>query len=193
MPSTTPLPDGSPRWPSSMRWAMGSRRVGWPTWRLVAIAMLGVPVPMWWRRWVLLTRSSRRSSASRVFVTAQLATFDLDTGVMEIVNAGHPPPLWLKADSAPVEIECRPTRPAGLGTAPTTTAIRLNRDDAVVFRTDGIVEARTPAGVSSGTNSWPGSSANSTPKRYLQRRFFVDACTLLSTTAPAERATTQPY
>ena len=80
------------------------------------------------------------------FVTAQLATFDLDTGVMEIVNAGHPPPLWLKADSAPVEIECRPTRPAGLGSAPTTTAIRLNRDDAVVFRTDGIVEARSPAG-----------------------------------------------
>ncbi len=34
------------------------------------------------------------------FVTAQLATFDLDTGEMNVVNAGHPPPLWLKADSA---------------------------------------------------------------------------------------------
>src|SRR4051794_25998974 len=28
------------------------------------------------------------------FVTVQLATFDLDSGELEIVNAGHPPPLW---------------------------------------------------------------------------------------------------
>ena len=30
------------------------------------------------------------------FVTAQLATLDLDTGRLEIVNAGHPPPLRLR-------------------------------------------------------------------------------------------------
>ena len=80
------------------------------------------------------------------FVTAQLATFDLDTGEMEIVNAGHPPPLWLKGGRPPEEIDCRPTRPAGLGSDPAATVIKLNREDSVVFRTDGIAEARSPAG-----------------------------------------------
>jgi hypothetical protein len=80
------------------------------------------------------------------FVTAQLATFDLGTGEMEIVNAGHPPPLWLRAGRAPEEISCPPTKPAGLGSDPTPTVVTLNRDDSVLFRTDGIVEARSPAG-----------------------------------------------
>jgi Stage II sporulation protein E (SpoIIE) len=80
------------------------------------------------------------------FVTAQLASFDLDTGEMEIVNAGHPRPLWLKAGRAPEAVDCPPTRPAGLDSDPAATVIRLNREDSVVFRTDGIVDARSPAG-----------------------------------------------
>jgi hypothetical protein len=80
------------------------------------------------------------------FVTAQLATFDVDTGDMEIVNAGHPPPLWLKAGQPPELITCPPTRPAGLGSDPAPTTITLQREDGVLFRTDGIVDARSPTG-----------------------------------------------
>ena len=80
------------------------------------------------------------------FVTAQLATLDLDTGELEMVNAGHPPPLWLRAGRVPEEIDCRPTRPAGLGSNPAATVIKLDRHDCVVFRTDGIADARSPMG-----------------------------------------------
>jgi serine phosphatase RsbU (regulator of sigma subunit) len=80
------------------------------------------------------------------FVTAQLATFNFDSGEMRIVNAGHPPPLWLKAGQPPEEITCPPTRPAGLGSDPIPTVVTLDREDGVLFRTDGIVEARSPTG-----------------------------------------------
>jgi hypothetical protein len=80
------------------------------------------------------------------FVTAQLATFDLDTGELRIVNAGHPPPLWLRSGQPPEVIRCPPTRPTGLGSEPTPTVIQLNRGDGVLFRTDGIVDARSPEG-----------------------------------------------
>jgi serine phosphatase RsbU (regulator of sigma subunit) len=65
---------------------------------------------------------------------------------MEIVNGGHPPPLWLKPGQPPEEISCPPTRPAGLGSDPARTVITLNRDDSVVFRTDGVADARSPTG-----------------------------------------------
>jgi serine phosphatase RsbU (regulator of sigma subunit) len=80
------------------------------------------------------------------FVTAQLATFDLDSGEMEIVNAGHPLPLRLAAGQQAQIITCPPTAPAGLGSDPTPTRITLDREDAVVFRTDGVGEARSPRG-----------------------------------------------
>jgi hypothetical protein len=80
------------------------------------------------------------------FVTAQLATFDLDTGEVVIVNAGHPPPLWLRAGQAPRVIDCPPTRPAGLGSEPRPAAVQVGRGDGILFRTDGIVDARSPDG-----------------------------------------------
>ena len=80
------------------------------------------------------------------FVTVQLATFDLDTGGMELVNAGHPPPLLLRTGQEPTVITCPPTRPAGLGSDPSSTFITLDPQDSVLFRTDGIVEARSPTG-----------------------------------------------
>jgi hypothetical protein len=83
--------------------------------------------------------------ASR-YVTAQLAALDLDSGELEIVNAGHPPPLWLRTGQDAEEINCPPTRPAGLGSTPEATTVTLRRNDAVLFRTDGVVEARSPDG-----------------------------------------------
>jgi serine phosphatase RsbU (regulator of sigma subunit) len=78
------------------------------------------------------------------FVTAQLATFHLDTGQLEIVNAGHPPPLLLRAGEPPEVIPCPPTRPAGLGSEPTPTVVQLSRGESLLFRTDGVVDARSP-------------------------------------------------
>jgi hypothetical protein len=80
------------------------------------------------------------------FVTAQIATLDLDTGQLVVANAGHPPPLHLAASRRATSVPIEPARPAGLGTRPTTTAVQLARGDAVVFCTDGIAESRSPGG-----------------------------------------------
>lgn len=80
------------------------------------------------------------------FVTAQVATFDMDRGVMVIANAGHPPPLHLVPGRSASSIDVAPALPAGLGTRPTTTTVQLGRGDGVLFFTDGIAEARSPDG-----------------------------------------------
>ena len=80
------------------------------------------------------------------FVTAQIATFDMDSGRLVVANAGHPPPLHLAANRAATFIPIEPARPAGLGTEPTTTIVQLARGDAVLFCTDGIAESRSPRG-----------------------------------------------
>jgi hypothetical protein len=80
------------------------------------------------------------------FVTAQVATLDLDSGRLEVANAGHPRPLHLRAGRAPEVLACVPARPAGLGSEPSTLVTHIDRGDRVLFQTDGIVEARSPDG-----------------------------------------------
>jgi serine phosphatase RsbU (regulator of sigma subunit) len=80
------------------------------------------------------------------FVTAQAATFDLATGRLFVANAGQPPPLRLRPGHVVETVACPPARPAGLGTEPSATVIQLDHGDGVLFRTDGIVDARSPHG-----------------------------------------------
>jgi serine phosphatase RsbU (regulator of sigma subunit) len=80
------------------------------------------------------------------FVTAQIASLDLDTGVIAIANAGHPPPVLLRKAKEPEVIDCPPTRPAGLGCEPSLTSVQLQHGDRVLFCTDGVVDARSPDG-----------------------------------------------
>jgi hypothetical protein len=80
------------------------------------------------------------------FVTGQLASLDLDSGRMDIVNAGHPRPLVLRPGQRVEEVACAPSAPAGIGCEPTVTAVDLRPGDSVLFRTDGVVDARSPSG-----------------------------------------------
>jgi hypothetical protein len=81
------------------------------------------------------------------FVTALMAELDLDTGVLTIANAGHPPPLLLRSGQPAEAVPCAPARPAGLGgEAPVVERIELEPGDSLLFLTDGIVEARSVAG-----------------------------------------------
>ena len=80
------------------------------------------------------------------FVTAQIGSLDLDSGCMVVANAGHPPPLHLRAGRPAEPVDIAPALPAGLGTAPTSTVIQLDPGDGLVFRTDGIAESRSPGG-----------------------------------------------
>ena len=75
------------------------------------------------------------------FVTGQIARIDLTDGTAQIVNAGHPLPLRLRAgvvDSVPLEAD----RPFGAlpGSAFQIQTLPLEPGDRLMFLTDGVLE-----------------------------------------------------
>ena len=81
------------------------------------------------------------------FVTGQLSRLDLSTGCMSWVNAGHPRPLLWRQGELVDDLHCETSLPLGLGYVPTEVAqVSLQPGDAVLFFTDGVVEARSPQG-----------------------------------------------
>ena len=82
------------------------------------------------------------------FVTGQLAELDVRTGVLHWLNAGHPRPLLLRHGRDVSELGCEPCLPIGLGDVTTeVSSTSLQPDDAVLFFTDGVTEARSPKGI----------------------------------------------
>jgi hypothetical protein len=93
--------------------------------------------------------------ADATFATGHLAELDTTTGVLQWINAGHPPPLLLRRGRVIGALESAPSRPFGLGRMapgrpPVVASRQLEPSDAVLFYTDGVVEARTPQGVDFG-------------------------------------------
>ena len=80
------------------------------------------------------------------FVTAQLATIELETGAVSCVNAGHPSPLLLR-DGKVSELTFATCLPIGLGHGDgELSTASLQRGDTVVFVSDGTIEARSASG-----------------------------------------------
>lgn len=80
------------------------------------------------------------------FLTAHLARLQVSTGLLSVVNAGHPHPLLIRAGTAhPLHFE--PATPIGLGyvTAEAGT-VQLEPGDAVLIYSDGVTEARAAGG-----------------------------------------------
>jgi serine phosphatase RsbU (regulator of sigma subunit) len=81
------------------------------------------------------------------FATAVLASLDLSTGRLRWINAGHPEPLILRGTSLVAPPHCPPSRPLGLQESkPVVCDTRLEPGDRLLLYTDGITEARSPAG-----------------------------------------------
>jgi serine phosphatase RsbU (regulator of sigma subunit) len=81
------------------------------------------------------------------FATAVLAHLDIATGRLRWINAGHPEPLILRGSSLVRPPHCPPSRPLGLQESkPVCCETRLEPGDRLVLYTDGITEARSPAG-----------------------------------------------
>jgi serine phosphatase RsbU (regulator of sigma subunit) len=81
------------------------------------------------------------------FATAVVARLDIDTGRLRWINAGHPQPLIVRGSSLVQPPSCAPSRPLGLQeNRPACCETRLEPGDRLMLYTDGITEARSPAG-----------------------------------------------
>ena len=84
------------------------------------------------------------------FATGVIGQIDLRSGVFLWTNAGHPPPLLIRAGRVIAELQCPPTPPWGIAghtsIAPTAAVQQLEPDDYLLLYTDGIVDARTRSG-----------------------------------------------
>ena len=74
------------------------------------------------------------------FVTGQLIRICLADGVVDFVNAGHPPPYWVR-DGHAAELDVTSGIPLGIrDTAYDTQEIRLEPGDRLLLVTDGFLE-----------------------------------------------------
>jgi hypothetical protein len=82
------------------------------------------------------------------FATGILASFNTTTGLLTWVNRGHPPPLLIREGRWLSQLRCAPTPPMGfqLPIAPVQCRQQLQPNDRMLLYTDGIIEARDPAG-----------------------------------------------
>lgn len=94
------------------------------------------------RRLDRVVRSGREGPS---FVTATLALLDTETGQLNLTNAGHPPTYVVHNEE--VQEIVLPGAPLGaLGHTYGTTRVTLRPGDAVVWLSDGFIEATNPAG-----------------------------------------------
>jgi HAMP domain-containing protein len=88
-----------------------------------------------------------RSTERRAFMTLAFTIFDLERGTIRHTNAGHLYPYLLREGEAPFGIEV-PSLPLGVRSEITTRTaeVSLREGDAVVYLSDGIVEAQNESG-----------------------------------------------
>lgn len=99
-----------------------------------------------------LSRLSARSAGT--FVTAVYTVYDPDRATLTWANAGHPPPRLVRGEGgAREELTGERCVPLGVvaGTAYPEGELALAPGDQVLFHTDGVTEARSPAGERFGT------------------------------------------
>ena len=76
------------------------------------------------------------------YLTIVYATLDLRSHTLAYINAGHCPPLLLRADATVQQLEAtRTVLGLGMGGDFDVRRVKLNRGDRLAFYTDGITEA----------------------------------------------------
>jgi phosphoserine phosphatase RsbU/P len=126
---------------------------------LRTIAGEGVPVAE------LVTRLNRYASAysldGRRFTTAVLCEYDPGTRRLTYVNAGHNAPILRRANGSFETLETGGL-PLGikLGAEYQTATLELRPGDALIFFTDGVVEAFNESGEEFGNSRWQGAIHN---------------------------------
>jgi len=88
-----------------------------------------------------------RSTERRAFMTLAFTIFDLEKGTIRHTNAGHLYPYLLRKGAALSSLDC-PSLPLGVRSEMMTQTIEVNlaEGDAIVYLSDGIVEAQNADG-----------------------------------------------
>ncbi len=83
-----------------------------------------------------------------MFVTVFLAILNIKTGEMNFANAGHNPPLIVRKNADASFLEVKSGCAVGVIDSPdfTTESLVLQRDDLILFYTDGVTEAFNNSG-----------------------------------------------
>ncbi len=99
--------------------------------------------------------ASSHSLDGRRFTTAVLAEYEPATRRLVYVNAGHNPPILRRASGAIEKLEAGGL-PLGIDTGASyeTAAVELKSGDALIFYTDGVVEAFDEKGLEFGNDRW---------------------------------------
>jgi sigma-B regulation protein RsbU (phosphoserine phosphatase) len=94
-----------------------------------------------------VNRQLHASSSTDRYATLFYGVFDEDTRTLQYVNAGHNPPMVIRADGSIIWLESG-ALPVGVfaDTVYKARAVQLNPGDLIVAYTDGVVEAVNPAG-----------------------------------------------
>lgn len=94
-----------------------------------------------------VNRHLRAENESMMFVTAVYAVLDVNSGVLTVCNAGHPPPRLLRADGALEEVRSPRCRPLGIryDSRFPSHEKRLSPGDRLVLYSDGVTEAENAA------------------------------------------------
>jgi serine phosphatase RsbU (regulator of sigma subunit) len=93
-----------------------------------------------------LDRAVAGEFGDEVFVTAHLAKLNLASGVLSVVNAGHPGPELIR-DGKAYALDFSPATPIGLGfTSAEVGQVQLEPGDSVLMLSDGVTEARSAGG-----------------------------------------------
>ncbi len=89
-----------------------------------------------------------RNNPAEMFVTAWVGVLDLRTGLLAFANAGHNPPLLLRAGEAPRWIREKSGCPLACfdGVAYRLRSLELSPGDSLLLYTDGVTEAMDPSG-----------------------------------------------
>ncbi|GII78191.1 hypothetical protein Sru01_31730 [Sphaerisporangium rufum] len=88
---------------------------------------------------------------SENFITAAVLEIPDDRPTVDVVDCGHPPPLLLRDGEITALQAARPAPPLGLGelapaTAHQAESFEFRAGDILLLYTDGVIEARCPAG-----------------------------------------------
>ena len=131
------------------------------------------------------------------FITIVLGRYDPTTGVFRYSNAGHNPPFLLRKDGDRSVVKLRPTG-AAIGLTESSTfgesEVQLQKDDLLLFYTDGATEAGEPGVKEFGEErleEWMRKNAGLSPQAFVeglwsalrtftQSNSLRDDCTLIA-------------